>query len=545
VRADEPSSQDGLPPELRIADTPPLADQLQQLLLLRSQVQTQQGSQKGGFLSGIFGGGEKKPLSVAQLVEGAASLKGALVAVDGVYTASSEKDTGVFKSEGGECKIALGGGTVPTGFPEAGPNGLPAHAEGLVEVDASGKPIVRASKLEPSLPLTLIRMARVDELQGKWMEAAAAYKEVAAAGQRSGFWLAPQARFWAGVLEMDMLRERKAAQGDLWMAWQTYSIADPSGKPRFYVWRPTADGKAWEKVSVREALHEPLDAIARNNFWYKFVDFFVGVCGGNAGLGILLIALVVRVGIYPLTIKQMQSGKAMQKLQPQIKALQQEYKDDKQKFQEEFWKLCKANHVNPFGGCLPLVVQMPILICIYQGIRSYIIQFDGHSFLWVHNLSQPDMVLLVMYTLSMIAFQKMTSKMQPTMDPQQAQQQQMMTYMMPLMFFMFFKTMSSAFILYWLGTNVIYFAQQWLYMRDAHAPAGGAGTDGALIPSEPAPKPKSTGFAAIMDALAGKKPAAPEEPAKPQSYEQKVKSGQGKKSNRAEAESRDTKRRKR
>ena len=175
------------------------------------------------------------------------------------------------------------------------------------------------------------------------------------------------------------------------------------------------------------------------------------------------------------TKKQLESQRRMQAIQPQIKELQQKYATDKQKFQEEFWKLCQENNCNPLGGCLPMLVQMPILIFLYRGIRDYIVQFDGQSFLWVSNLAQPNTILLILYTISMVFFQKMAAQTQPVTDPQQAQQQKMMTYMMPLMFFFFFQSFPAAFILYWLGSNLIYFGEQALYLRKHHATEEGEG----------------------------------------------------------------------
>jgi len=150
--------------------------------------------------------------------------------------------------------------------------------------------------------------------------------------------------------------------------------------------------------------------------------------------------------------------------------------------------------VNPLGGCLPMLIQFPILIMLWRGIRDYIVQFNHHGFLWVRNLAMPDVPLLVAYTISMIFFQKMTQKLQPaaTMTPQQQQQQQMMTYLMPLMFFFFFQSFPAAFLLYWLATNVIYFGQQYLYQRSLDKKAQD-GTESLT------PKPKKGG--GFMDAM--------------------------------------------
>jgi len=252
---------------------------------------------------------------------------------------------------------------------------------------------------------------------------------------------------------------------------------------------------------VREVIGEPLDSLKRGGFWYSLVGTFVNIAGGHPALGLILLAIVTRLMIYPLTKKQLSSMQAMQRIQPQIKELQKKYKDDKQKFQGEFWNLCKEHNVNPLGGCLPLIVQMPILIMIlivqmpilimiYRGIRDYVVQFDGASFLWVSNLAHPDLPLLVAYAISMFLFQKMTEKMNPaaSADPQQAQQQKMMAYLMPAMFFFLFRSLSAAFILYWLSANLVYFAEH-LWYRRTHGSDEGPGEEG---------KKSSGGFAAAM-----------------------------------------------
>jgi YidC/Oxa1 family membrane protein insertase len=217
---------------------------------------------------------------------------------------------------------------------------------------------------------------------------------------------------------------------------------------------------------VADAVGPLLDTLGRESFWYRLVDFFVTLGAGSKALGLVLLALVTRLGIHPLTRKQLASMEAMRKLQPQIKALQEEFKDDKQRFQQEIWKLWQENGVNPFGGCWPMLIQMPILIFVYQGIRRYIVRFAESNFLWIRNLAMPDLPLLVAYTASMVVFQKIANRMQPMpADEKQQQQQQMMTWMMPLMFFFFFRTLPSAFILYWLASNLFYFGEQWLFRR--------------------------------------------------------------------------------
>ena len=290
-----------------------------------------------------------------------------------------------------------------------------------------------------------------------------------------------------------------------------------------------SDGTGWEKLPLTKAIGGPLDSMSRNDFWYRFMEFFVMLAGNSPWLGVVLLAVVSRVIIWPLTKKQLASAEAMKRLQPQIKALQERYVDDKQKFQEEFWRLCQANGVNPLGGCLPMLIQMPVLIFLYKGIREYIVQFDGHSFLWVKNLAAPDLPLLVLYTLSMILFQKMTQKLQPTptMNAQQAQQQQMMTYMMPAMFFFMFQSFPAAFLLYWVATNVVYFVQQYAYTA-AMARKAAAGETESLTPAEP----RQGGFAGAMTRMIAQKSEAEASKSATedkQSFHEKQAQAQGKK----------------
>ena len=107
------------------------------------------------------------------------------------------------------------------------------------------------------------------------------------------------------------------------------------------------------------------------------------------GLAIILMTLVIKMIMYPLTVKQVKSMKGMQILQPKMKELQTKYKDKPEKLQQEMIKLYKETGVNPMAGCLPLVLQMPIFIIIFYGLRDF--TFNGAtSFLWLTDLAQPD-----------------------------------------------------------------------------------------------------------------------------------------------------------
>ena len=127
------------------------------------------------------------------------------------------------------------------------------------------------------------------------------------------------------------------------------------------------------------------------------------------GLAIILMTLVIKMLMYPLTVKQVKSMKGMQILQPKMKELQAKYKDKPEKLQQEMIKLYKETGVNPMAGCLPLVLQMPIFIIIFYGLRDF--TFNGAtSFLWLVDLAQPDplYILPVLSALTTYYQQKQT-----------------------------------------------------------------------------------------------------------------------------------------
>lgn len=218
-------------------------------------------------------------------------------------------------------------------------------------------------------------------------------------------------------------------------------------------------------------------------FWSALVQLMVSVLKflcqltGNYGIAIIILTVLFKILVYPLTHKQFQAMKDMQKLQPYMKELQEKYKKKPQELQKRMMELYKQHGVNPLGGCLPLLIQMPILILLYQTIiffkeeyalksllwlscgENQVLLFTDSSFLWIPTLFAPDMPLLILYAISMYISQKLTAV--PTADPAQQQSQQMMSIMMPLLFTLLFKNFPSAFILYWLVFNILSTVQQY------------------------------------------------------------------------------------
>lgn len=194
----------------------------------------------------------------------------------------------------------------------------------------------------------------------------------------------------------------------------------------------------------------------------------------NYGVAIILLTILTKVVFFPLTLKSMRSMKAMQALQPQINALRSKHKSDPQRIQRETMELYREHRVNPLGGCLPMIVQIPVFYALYVALSVSVEMQNapficfGHLFgmhLWICDLAaqDPTYVLPILMGVSMFVQQKMT----PTMgDPRQAK----MMLLMPVVFTFMFLNLPSGLVLYWTLSNVLQIAQQ-LYMERSHTPA--------------------------------------------------------------------------
>jgi YidC/Oxa1 family membrane protein insertase len=196
--------------------------------------------------------------------------------------------------------------------------------------------------------------------------------------------------------------------------------------------------------------------------------------GQNYGVAIILLTVLVKIVFYPLTHKSMSSMKQMQALQPQLNALRSKYKSDPQRFQREQMELFRKHKVNPVGGCLPMVVQVPIFYALYLTLQ-YSVELQGAPFLlWITDLSKKDQyyVLPILMGISMLVQQKMT----PTVgDPRQAR----IMLIMPVIFTFMFLEFPTGLVLYWLVNNVLSIAQQYLIDRSAQRSGKpGAGVEG-------------------------------------------------------------------
>lgn len=239
--------------------------------------------------------------------------------------------------------------------------------------------------------------------------------------------------------------------------------------PKGVTYEESRQGK-WRPVPLSHAVGEKLDPIHRHYFLYQVMDFFVRLTGANPkysfALALVFLTVIIKLLLHPLSHAQYKSMKGMQTIQPEIKKIQERYKGDKAnpaKMNAEIMEAYRRAKVNPWGGCLPMLIQMPVLIILYQAIILYKFRFNQAEFLWVKNLAQPDIPLLILYVISMIVSSKLT--MLPSTDPQQEQTQKLMTYVMPIMFAFIFKSFPAAFLLYWLIFNIASTGQQLYILR--------------------------------------------------------------------------------
>jgi YidC/Oxa1 family membrane protein insertase len=217
----------------------------------------------------------------------------------------------------------------------------------------------------------------------------------------------------------------------------------------------------------------------------------------NLGWSLIILAALIRLLFWPLNTAQFKAFLAMQKIAPLIKRVQERYKDDKQKQQQETMALYKEHKVNPAAGCLPMLVQYPVIISVYYVVLNHKSLFANQTWLWIgsaitqaasapamfgarifaQSLAQPDLILILLYAFSMYLSVRYVSM--PATDPQQAQMQRTMAFISPVMLgFLGWKYhWPSAMVLYWFAYNIFTMAQQFYLLRRYHQPL-------ALIDSE-------------------------------------------------------------
>ena len=183
---------------------------------------------------------------------------------------------------------------------------------------------------------------------------------------------------------------------------------------------------------------------------------------GNYGVAIIILTIIVRLVLFPLTYKGMKSMKRMQQLSPRMKKLQAKYKNNKEKLNKEMMGLYRKNRVNPLGGCLPMLLQLPVFFALYSSLSSAVELRHAPFILWISDLSQPDGLGItpLLMGASMYFQQKLTPQT-AMMDSTQAKVMQML----PFIFTIFTFTFPSGLTLYWVTSNILSIAQQQIINR--------------------------------------------------------------------------------
>lgn len=232
------------------------------------------------------------------------------------------------------------------------------------------------------------------------------------------------------------------------------------------------------------------------------------------GFAIILFTVLVRLATFPLNMQQIKSSKAMQELQPKMKELQEKYKNDREKLAQAQMSLYKEHGVNPLGGCLPMLVQMPIWFALYRSLLQLSREgLLGEGFFWIPSLAGPVsnygvgiswlwpfppsigwvaavsyLILPVLLVVSQVYMQQMMTP--PSTDPQQASMQSVMKFM-PLMFGYFALIVPSGLTLYWFTSNILAMAQQ--YFTQTQLQPGSATSGTSVASTNPAPANSAVG----------------------------------------------------
>ena len=290
-------------------------------------------------------------------------------------------------------------------------------------------------------------------------------------------WTAIEEKYFISAL---LLQDQKPAQVRVGKT--------PDGMVIYQVLFPATTLQPGQEAQYRMQLYmgpKDMDLMAQQNAhlektldfgWFDIIakpllmclKFFYGFLG-NYGLAIILLTIIIKILFWPLTHKSFESMKGMQKIQPELTALKEKYKDNKEEFARQQLSLYKKYNVNPLSGCLPILIQIPVFIALYNALM-YSIELRHAIFVsfWINDLSakDPTYIAPIIMGLSQFLQQKMTPS--TSMDPMQAK----MMLFMPLVFTFMFLSFPSGLVIYWLVNNVISIAQQY-YINNKISVAGG------------------------------------------------------------------------
>lgn len=191
------------------------------------------------------------------------------------------------------------------------------------------------------------------------------------------------------------------------------------------------------------------------------------------GLGIILFTIAIKIVLLPLTVKQVRAMRVMQILQPEVQEIQKKHKNNPQKSQQMIMDLYKKHNANPFSGCWPILVQMPILFAMFKALRVFFdpelapdyVNLAHAGFLWIPNLGMPDPYILpILVALGTFLQQKVTMS---AATLEQNPSQKVLLYFMPLFIGWISRTFPAALALYWLMYSIVGIFEQMLLKRSA------------------------------------------------------------------------------
>ena len=325
---------------------------------------------------------------------------------------------------------------------------------------------------------------------------------------------------YASGLRHDKRNKIDAAYNTLKGKYQKYSKDTELWEDTTFAVEPYGEQLPYYEISGHELYTALVVELSKRNkdamvAWYvpgyRLIDFFVQMTGARPNFSYwfaaLVLAFFVRLAVFPLAQKQFIWGRKMAHLTPYMKEIQAKFKDkktgkvsDPQAMQAETMELYKKYGMNPLAGCWPVMIQMPLFLIIFYCMRLYQFEFTKGHFLWVQegagrfmgiplapNLGERDPILIVVYGITMIAATLMT----PAQDPSSVRQHRMIGIGFALMFsiMMFFDSffgwyLPSAFIVYWIFTNLLTTAQSlYVYRMDVPAPEPVQSAAGGIIPT--------------------------------------------------------------
>lgn len=196
-----------------------------------------------------------------------------------------------------------------------------------------------------------------------------------------------------------------------------------------------------------------LTFLAKPIYW--LLSFLYGIVG-NWGWSIVLLTCIVKAVLYPVSAAGYRSMAKMKEVTPRMKALQDKYKDDKQRLNQAMMELYRTEKINPVGGCLPIFLQIPVFLALYWVLQGSVELRGADWILWVQDLAMPDPWFVLPLLMAATMFLQILLNPKPT-DPTQAK----VMYIMPLVFSVMFFVFAAGLVLYWLTNNILSIAQQW------------------------------------------------------------------------------------